>query len=152
ARHRHLPSRVSAAQSRRQGEGVAGPVPRPRHLAQGKRRKGRGEMTEQAGSTASFEAPSSARLDALCDAAVRDIAWLLFSPALLRAQPPRGVLATPFESPDEAAAAMDWLEEQDADPAPLHRHLATLRMTRLGRYAECLLAWFLKHGPAARLI
>jgi hypothetical protein len=109
-------------------------------------------MTEQAGPTASFEAPSPARLDALRDAAVRDIAWLLFSADLLRAQPPSGVLANPFESPDEAAAAMDWLEAQDTDPAPLHRHLAALRMTRLGRYAECLLAWFLTHGPAPRLI
>lgn len=107
---------------------------------------------EHAGPTASFEAPSAARLDALRDAAVRDIAWLLFSPDLLRAQPPSGVLATPFESPDEAAAALDWLDAQDADPADLHRHIAAARVTRLGRYAECLLAWFLKHGSAARLI
>lgn len=109
-------------------------------------------MSEDAGPTASFEAPSTARLDALVDPAVRDIAWLLFSPDLLRAQPPRGVLATVFESPDEAAAAMDWFEGQDADPADLHRHIAAARVTRLGRYAECLLAWFLKQGPAARLI
>ncbi|ACC70544.1 DUF1853 family protein [Paraburkholderia phymatum] len=109
-------------------------------------------MTEAAGPTVSFEAPSSARLDALSDAAVRDIAWLLFSPDLLRAQPPAGALAKPFESPDEAAAAMAWLEAQDADPAGLHRHIDAARVTRLGRYAECLLAWFLKHGPAARLI
>jgi len=107
---------------------------------------------EGAGPAASFEAPSAARLDALRDAAVRDIAWLLFSPHLLRAQPPHGVLATPFELPDEAAAALDWLDAQDADPADLHRHIAAARITRLGRYAECLLAWFLKHGPAARLI
>jgi uncharacterized protein len=109
-------------------------------------------MIDDAGSTASFEAPSTARLDALTDAAVRDIAWLLFSPDLLRAQPPLGVLAQPFESPDEAVAALDWLEAQDADPAPLHRHVAAAHVTRLGRYAECLLAWFLKQGPAARLI
>lgn len=113
-------------------------------------------MMENAGPTASFEAPSlarrSARLDALSDAAVRDIAWLLFSPDLLRAQPPDGALATPFESPDEAAATMAWLEVQNADPADLHRHIAAARVTRLGRYAECLLAYFLKHGPAARLI
>ncbi|HWT38152.1 MAG TPA: DUF1853 family protein [Paraburkholderia sp.] len=109
-------------------------------------------MMEDAGPTASFEAPSSARLGALSDAAVRDIAWLLFSPDLLRAQPPDGALATPFESPDEAAATMAWLEAQDADPADLHRHIAASRVTRLGRYAECLLAYFLKLGPAARLI
>lgn len=109
-------------------------------------------MKEDAGLNASFEASSAPRLDALSDPAVRDIAWLLLSPALLRAQPPFGVLAAPFESPDEAAATLDWLEAQDADPTPLHRHIAAARMTRLGRYAECLLAWFLTHGPAARLI
>jgi hypothetical protein len=47
---------------------------------------------------------------------------------------------------------MAWLEAQDADPAGLHRHVVAARVTRLGRYAECLLAWFLKHGPSARLI
>jgi hypothetical protein len=109
-------------------------------------------MMEEAGPTASFEAPSAARLDALRDTAARDIGWLLFSPDLLRAQPPLGLLAMPFEAPDEAAATLDWLEAQDADPGALHRHIAAARVTRLGRYAECLLAWFLKHGPAARLI
>ncbi|WP_109478606.1 DUF1853 family protein [Paraburkholderia sp. C35] len=109
-------------------------------------------MSEDAGPTASLEAPLAARLDALADTAVRDIAWLLFSPDLLRPQRPPGVLATPFESPAEAAAAIGWLEAQDAAPANLHRHISAARVTRLGRYAECLLAWFLKEGPAARLI
>jgi hypothetical protein len=109
-------------------------------------------MMDDAGPTASFEAPSKARLDALSDAAVRDIAWLLFSPDLLRSQPPSGMLAAPFESPDAVAATIDWLEVQDADPAALHLHVAAARVTRLGRYAECLLAWFLMYGPAARLV
>jgi len=109
-------------------------------------------MSEDAGPAASLDAPSTVRLDALADAAVRDIAWLLFSPGLLRAQRPPGVLATPFESPDEVAASLDWLEAQDADPAALHRHIAAARVTRLGRYAECLLGWFLQQGPAAHLI
>ncbi|ALL65552.1 hypothetical protein K788_0003751 [Paraburkholderia caribensis MBA4] len=109
-------------------------------------------MSEDAGPAASFDAPSVVRLDALADAAVRDIAWLLFSPDLLRAQRPPGVLATPFESPDEVAASLDWLEAQDADPAALHRYIVAARVTRLGRYAECLLGWFLQQGPAAQLI
>lgn len=109
---------------------------------------------DDAAPAASYDAPPSAmaRLDSLRDAMVRDIAWLLFSPDLLRAQPPAGVLATPFESPDEAAATLDWLVAQDADPAALHAHIAAARVTRLGRYAECLLALFLKCGPAARLV
>jgi hypothetical protein len=97
-------------------------------------------------------AAHAARIDALSDPAVRDLAWLLFSPDLLRAQPPNGALAAPFESDDEMAATLDWLSALDADAASLHQHLATARMTRLGRYAECLLGWFLQHGPAARLV
>jgi hypothetical protein len=94
----------------------------------------------------------AARLERLSDPAVRDLAWLLFSPDLLRAQPTAGVLAEPFESAEEAAATLDWLVAEDADPAALHRHIAAARVTRLGRYAECLLAWSLQHGPAARLV
>ncbi|HVE06983.1 MAG TPA: DUF1853 family protein [Paraburkholderia sp.] len=102
-------------------------------------------------STAPQEA-YTARIDALSDPVVRDLAWLLFSPDLLCAQPPRGVLAAPFESSAEAAAAFAWLVVLDAHAAPLHQHVAAARVTRLGRYAECLLGWFLQHGPAAQLI
>ncbi|WP_460902680.1 DUF1853 family protein [Paraburkholderia jirisanensis] len=98
------------------------------------------------------DAAHAARIDALSDSAVRDLAWLLFSPDLLRAQPPWGTLAVPFESAAETAAALDWLAALDADAAPLHQHIATARVTRLGRYAECLLGWFLQYGPAARLV
>ncbi|MFM0500386.1 DUF1853 family protein [Paraburkholderia caffeinilytica] len=91
-------------------------------------------------------------LDTLCEPAVRDLAWLLLSADLLRAQPPVGALATPFATQQEADATVDWLRALDADPADLHRDLATTRITRLGRYAERLLGWFLQHGPAARLV
>jgi len=77
-------------------------------------------------------------LASLRDAAVRDLAWLLLSADLLRAQPPVGVLANPFETPLEAAATVDWLRALDAAPEPLHRDLAATRVTRLGRYAERL--------------
>jgi hypothetical protein len=77
---------------------------------------------------------------------------LLFSADLLRAQPPAGMLASAFETADELAATLDWLLALDADPGELQRDLEAARVTRLGRYAECLLAWFLQHGPTARLI
>jgi hypothetical protein len=93
-----------------------------------------------------------ALLETLCDAAVRDLAWLLFSPDLLRAQPPGGMLASPFESPEEASAAAAWLLALDHAADDLHRDVAASRVTRLGRYAECLLAHFLARGPAARLV
>ena len=88
----------------------------------------------------------------LRDPAVRDLAWLLLSADLLRPQPPVGVLANPFDTPQELPATLDWLRALDAAPDPLHRDLAATRITRLGRYAERLLGWFLQHGPAARLV
>ncbi|CAE6715556.1 DUF1853 family protein [Paraburkholderia haematera] len=100
--------------------------------------------------------PSAATLGNLLDTlrvpAVRDLAWLLLSADLLRAQPPVGALARPFDSPQEAAATVDWLRALEADPAGLQRELAATRITRLGRYAERLLGWFLQDGPAARLV
>jgi hypothetical protein len=57
-----------------------------------------------------------------------------------------------FETSGELAATIAWLHALDADPTGLQRDIAAARLTRLGRYAECLLAWFLQHGPTARLI
>ncbi|WP_418939697.1 DUF1853 family protein [Paraburkholderia bryophila] len=91
-------------------------------------------------------------LTSLHEPAVRDLAWLLLSADLLRAQPPVGVLAMPFDTPHEFEATVAWLRELDAAPAPLLHDLTATRITRLGRYAERLLGWFLQHGPAARLI
>jgi hypothetical protein len=90
-------------------------------------------------------------LGTLRDPAVRDLAWLLLSADLLRPQAPVGALANPFDTPQELQASVDWLRALDAAPEPLHRDLAAPRITRLGRYAERLLGWFLQHGPAARL-
>lgn len=94
---------------------------------------------------------TAARLAALRDPAVRDLAWLLFSPDLLRAHPV-APLATPWESPEEADATVAWLASLDRDPLALHCALAASRLTRLGRYAEELLGWFLRHGPCATLV
>lgn len=93
-----------------------------------------------------------ALLGQLCEPVVRDLAWLLFSAPLLRAQPPLGRLAEPFENAGDAAASVAWLLALDRDPEPLRERLAASRLTRLGRYAECLLAFFLEYGPALRLV
>lgn len=89
---------------------------------------------------------------ALLDPFVRDLAWLLFSVPLLRAQPPAGELASAFETAGERAATVDWLMDLDRDSSALRQVLAATRMVRLGRYAECLLGYFLQHGPACRLV
>lgn len=101
---------------------------------------------------ASAQAVLPTLLDRLRDCAVRDLAWLLLSADLLRPQPPVGELATPFASLRQLDDIVDWLCALDAAPAPLHDDLAATRMTRLGRYAERLLGWFLQHGPTARLV
>lgn len=101
-------------------------------------------------------AADAAVLDALLkqlqDAAVRDLAWLLFSASLLREPSFPGRLASAFETPGEAPACAAWLLELDEDPQALHDAVAAARLTRLGHYAECLLAWYLQQGPASKLV
>jgi hypothetical protein len=91
-------------------------------------------------------------LDSLADATVRDLAWLLFGPDLLSAQAHGGKLASPFESADEACATVEWLMALDRAPHDPSLALSVAHVTRLGRYAECLLGYFLEHGPSARLV
>ena len=65
---------------------------------------------------------------------------------------PVGALANPSTRRRKLQATIDWLRALDAAPEPVHHELAAPRITRLGRYAERLLGWFLQHGPAARLV
>jgi uncharacterized protein len=110
------------------------------------------DSTAPAGPATFPQAAPLAQLDTLHEPAVRDLAWLLFSANLLRAQPPVGTLARAFETGQEETATLAWLRSLDTDPSALLQDIAAARITRLGRYAECLLGWFLQHGPAAHLI
>ncbi len=97
------------------------------------------------------------------DPAVRDLAWLLLSADLLRAQP-HAPLAQPCADATDATddaddvddktanAVADWLAQLDRDPSSLHALLEAAHLTRLGRYAETLLAAWLTLGPAPRLV
>jgi len=71
---------------------------------------------------------------------VRALAWLLDAPDLLDAAAPRwqGRIAT--LPPDPAAA--DWLMALERDPAPLEAALGARYYSRLGLYAEKLLAFY----------
>lgn len=96
-------------------------------------------------------AASPVPLGALRDAAVRDLAWLLSSASLLA--PSAGApLARPWASVADAAQTAAWLVALDAQPAPLHDTLAHARPVRLGRYAECLLGFFVEHAPSLVLV
>ncbi|WP_250439598.1 DUF1853 family protein [Caballeronia sp. AZ1_KS37] len=89
-------------------------------------------------------------VDRFGDVTVRDLAWLLFAPDLLREGD--AALAHPFASTAERDATLVWLKALDAAPQPLHDHARDPKFTRLGIYAESLIRFFLAHGPAARLI
>ncbi|SAK66942.1 hypothetical protein AWB80_03228 [Caballeronia pedi] len=89
-------------------------------------------------------------VDRFDDITVRDLAWLLFAPDLLREGD--ATLAHPFASQAERDATLAWLKALDASPQSLHEHTRNPRFTRLGIYAESLLRYFLAGGPAARLI
>ncbi|WP_158936743.1 DUF1853 family protein [Burkholderia sp. S171] len=86
------------------------------------------------------------------DPAVRDLAWLLFSPDLLSASRAGAPLACPAATEKERETTLVWLTALDRDPAALHAQVHKPSLTRLGFYAEALLEHFLTHGPHARLI
>ncbi len=80
---------------------------------------------------------------------VRALAWLLDSPDLLDAAAPwwTGRIAT--LGPVSSATA-SWLAALDADPAPLDAALGAKVYSRLGLYAEKLMAfYFAQHGQLA---
>ncbi|MGV8892422.1 MAG: DUF1853 family protein [Burkholderiaceae bacterium] len=80
----------------------------------------------------------------LHDPHVRALAWLLSAPDLLDAQAEqwRGLIVT-LNDVDQATA--DWLAALDAAPAELHAFLDIGSFTRLGHYAENLLAFYFRH-------
>jgi hypothetical protein len=89
-------------------------------------------------------------LERLHDPAVRDLAWLLSAPALLRAEPG---LATQMQwDAAQLDAIRAWLLDLDNAPGALHAELQRSPQKRLGHYAEQLLGYFLTHGPVGRLI
>jgi hypothetical protein len=77
-------------------------------------------------------------------ARVRALAWLLDAPDLLDVHDPHweGRIATIGPVTPETER---WLAELDADPAPLDAALGSKIMTRLGLYAEKLMAFYFAH-------
>ncbi|MGI4860226.1 MAG: DUF1853 family protein [Janthinobacterium lividum] len=83
--------------------------------------------------------------------AVRDLCWLMRSPALLSPSLFGDRLAAPVAAgcfgPDAPAGLQRLLARLDADPAPLLDALGATPERRLGRYAERLLAVWLRQMP-----
>lgn len=90
-----------------------------------------------------FQAQFHRRWNHLNDPHVRTLAWLLDAPDLLDLNAPswQGRVAT---LGPVAEATRDWLATLDKAPAELHAHLDLSPLTRLGRYAEKLMAFYLE--------
>lgn len=91
-----------------------------------------------------YQARFHERWSHLNDPHVRTLAWLLDAPDLLdpAAEEWRGRVAS--LGPADAATR-EWLGELDAAPEALHACLGLHPYTRLGRYAEQLMAFYLRH-------
>ena len=92
-------------------------------------------------------------LSRLSHPAVRDLAWTLLAPPLLR--------QTPFEQrhplsgcdwSHAPALLEDWLLQQDLQPAALLNWLSTARSQRLGMYYERLWQFALQQAPGIELL
>lgn len=92
-------------------------------------------------------------LDELHHPAVRDLAWTLLAPPLLRRtpEPQRHPLAASRwrQEPERLAA---WLREQERQPQHLAAWLAQWPRQRLGLYYEHLWQFALEQAPDVRLI
>jgi hypothetical protein len=91
-----------------------------------------------------FQAQFHRRWIDLNDPHVRALAWLLDAPDLLDPDAPqwRGRIASlgPVDRDTE-----DWLVSLDRAPETLHAYLGVQPFTRLGRYAEKLMAFYFEH-------
>lgn len=94
----------------------------------------------------SYQAGFARRWGHLSHPHVRTLAWLLDAPDLLDAGDP--VWEHRIASLGEVTPALGhWLERLDADPAPLEAALGARVFTRLGLYAEKLMAfYYAEHG------
>jgi hypothetical protein len=94
---------------------------------------------------ASFQMQFHRRWNHLNDPHVRALAWLLDAPDLLNPRAPQwqGQIAT--LAADASKDAEDWLLALDHAPAALHAFLDVQPFSRLGRYAEKLMAFYFRH-------
>jgi hypothetical protein len=93
----------------------------------------------------SFQAQFHRRWNHLNDPHVRALAWLIDAPDLLNPHAPQwdGLIAT---LPENAGRdAREWLNALDKEPAALHAWIDVRPFSRLGRYAEKLMAFYFRH-------
>lgn len=92
-----------------------------------------------------YQADFHRRWSDLTNPHVRALAWLLDAPDLLDRNAARWQGRVATLGGDAGEACRDWLLALDADPQALADYLDVHKFTRLGRYAESLLAWYFRH-------
>jgi hypothetical protein len=93
----------------------------------------------------SHQAEFQQRWACLSNPHVRALVWLLEAPDVLDADAARWQGKIARLPADTAERCRDWLLQLDADASTFEAYLDVKRFTRLGRYAERLLAWHFKH-------
>lgn len=101
-------------------------------------------MTERPAGADAYQARYAQRWGHLHHPHVRALAWLLDAPDLLDPLAPHWAGRIATLGPVTADTAV-WLAALDADPAPLLAALADRHYSRLGLYAEKLLAFYFGH-------
>ena len=76
---------------------------------------------------------------------VRDLAWVISSPAMLQAHTTRRPIFSSQDCWDAFSQALAKLQQLEEDPTPLLTHLDQLPSHRVGRYFEALTYYWLKH-------
>ena len=102
-------------------------------------------MQASADSVTSFQERFHQRWAQLTDPHVRALAWLIDAPGLLDRHAPQWQGKVARLGADAGDAARDWLHGLERAPAALHAHLAFQPFGCLGRYAEKLMTFYLRH-------
>ena len=102
-------------------------------------------MPANADDVPSFQERFHQRWAALTDPHVRALAWLIDAPGLLDRKAPQWQGKVAGLGQDAGDAAREWLHGLERAPAALHAHLAFQPFGRLGRYAEKLMTFYLRH-------
>lgn len=79
---------------------------------------------------------------------VRALAWLIGSPSLLRGP----AVVNDAWCQDALARSQSWLNALDRQPAALEDYIAERRITRIGRLAEALMGYWLRHEGRFELL
>lgn len=92
-----------------------------------------------------FQAQFHRRWGHLNDPHVRALAWLLDAPDLLDPVAPQWRRQIATLDAETGKDAEDWLAALDSSPNELHAYLDVRPFSRLGRYAEKLMAYYFQH-------